>query len=211
MKKIILSIVFIFCAKAYAQTPIINLTESEFPFIAGAYYKDLNNYLNPYIGTWEYNNGSGFIFTLKLRKVEMNLSGHVYEDMIVGEYRIVKNGVEIINTLNDFNTVYSDERNHNVDGNTINEGKIGVTRCPECSDTEKWITLILSDDLQGIAYDLATRPIDIAGQEVLRIYVSTDGLTFTTDTGNFLQDLKNRIVAPGEHNLPTGYLNLVKQ
>lgn len=65
----------------------------------GVYYKDLNNVFDNFVGTYEYS-GSDFYFKIVLkRKNHSNVSNYYWEDIIVGGYQYIKNGVEI-NYLN---------------------------------------------------------------------------------------------------------------
>ena len=104
---IILLILSAICCKA--QSPIINITDDNGNQIAGSYYKDLDNLLNVYEGTYLYTNGTT---TLKivLQKKTMSFDGHHYEDLIIGEYQYIKNGVEIINTLPRLNQMIPNKR-----------------------------------------------------------------------------------------------------
>lgn len=104
---------------SYSQ--IINI-ENMGKSISGAYYKDINNLLDPYVGTWLYSNGADTL-KIKLRKVTMTPSiNNSYKDLIVGEYQYVANGVEKINTLNNFNTDYPMQYAHNISGNNFEVG-----------------------------------------------------------------------------------------
>ena len=72
----------------------------------GDYIKDTENKLDQYVGTWEYNDGSGNIFTLKLQRVNQflnDLGGNRYSfsDEIIISYKLIKNNILIINKLND--------------------------------------------------------------------------------------------------------------
>ncbi|MFL9843882.1 DUF6705 family protein [Flavobacterium rhizosphaerae] len=53
MKKILLYTLFISSLAGYAQSPVLSLYEDR-KNTEGAYYKDLDNDLNYYVGTWEY-------------------------------------------------------------------------------------------------------------------------------------------------------------
>ena len=93
--------------------PLIGSSENRY------YYKDLNNHLNVFQGTWVYTNGNTS-FTIVLQK---KLMGHIsiptfnisyYTDAIIGEYKYIENGVEKINTLQNLFNNYSDPFDYNI-------------------------------------------------------------------------------------------------
>nr|WP_033959641.1 DUF6705 family protein [Psychroserpens jangbogonensis] len=49
-------IVTVFACKA--QTPVVSLDTYYQDTVEGAYFKDLNNELNKFVGTWVYNDGN---------------------------------------------------------------------------------------------------------------------------------------------------------
>jgi hypothetical protein len=96
-----------------AQSPIISVQEGDYS-IVGAYYKDIDNLLPKFVGTWKYTNGNES-FTIKLKKLTSYyeaLEGY-YIDALVGEYRYVNtNGIEHVNTLSNLLTdIYPYENN----------------------------------------------------------------------------------------------------
>lgn len=106
MKKIIFKISFIigvtFIMMAKSQTVIIlgqknpNLPEN---FLSSGqyYYKDINNYLDQFIGTWEYVNGNQkfqIILTqfVKYHDINPNINLNIYKDGIGIQYKKFENG-----------------------------------------------------------------------------------------------------------------------
>ena len=67
--------------------------------VPGTYYQD--NVITKYVGTWKWTSGTEE-FTIILVKKKRDLDDHS-RDVLSGGYRYVKNGVEVINTLNDVN------------------------------------------------------------------------------------------------------------
>ena len=58
-----------------------------------SYYKDINNVLDEFVGTYEYN-GPDFYFKLKLVKRTMkNVGDNTWWDILEGTYLYTKNGV----------------------------------------------------------------------------------------------------------------------
>ena len=114
----------------------------------GTYYKDLNNDLNKFVGTWKWeeNNTS---FTIKLQKIEQYYDGEYYRDMLIGEYKYVNNGNIVVNTLpllNDSNIAGS---YHNISGSRI-LNKFQPLRCEDCTTAERRVKLFFDD--QNMTY-----------------------------------------------------------
>lgn len=115
MKKTILLLRFIFISCIVcAQTPPvlrtlparIKYTDTSFEDESGDYYKDLNNELDKYVGNWVYNNGSGKILTLNIRKQEMFYSSasvggqYYFTDDIIVTYKLEINNEILVDNLN---------------------------------------------------------------------------------------------------------------
>jgi len=102
-----------------AQTPILSINDNSYPEIAGAYYKDTNNHLDQFIGTWMYSNGTtSLTITLQKKPLQHTISGNYdfYEDIIVGEYKYIENGIVKINTLSEI-LFSKDAYKYNITGN----------------------------------------------------------------------------------------------
>ena len=83
------------------------------------YKKDVNNEFGKFTGTWKYENGNTEI-TLKLKKEEhYQLKNYNYEDLLVGEYQYIENGVEKVNTLADFDDTTITGYTHKISGGTF--------------------------------------------------------------------------------------------
>lgn len=109
----------------------------------GDYFKDLNNELNPFIGTWKYTNGSTS-FTITLQKKVMVYDGEYYEDLLIGEYRYVENGVEKVNTLPQLNGILPSGVNSIYGRKVINPDYYNVP-CDDCAPTERRVKLHMRD------------------------------------------------------------------
>ncbi|RSK41773.1 DUF6705 family protein [Mangrovimonas spongiae] len=102
MKNIILTLIILFTLSCKAQSPIVNIASDydSDDIVDGCYLKDVNNSFAPFIGTWQWTNGTDTL-TIVFSKIEMvynNLS-EMYTDQLIGKYKYVENGVEIFNTL----------------------------------------------------------------------------------------------------------------
>jgi hypothetical protein len=118
MKQLFLLIAMIPFWNCKAQSPILPLLSGDSGnIVQGAYYKDLDNVFDKFVGSWKYTNGStSLIITFKKKTIFYNIYDDYYEDILVGEYKYIENGIEIVNTLpnltinysNQFNIIYLD-------------------------------------------------------------------------------------------------------
>jgi len=116
-------IAFLFCVGiCRGQEPVLPILKDPLAIVEGAYYKDFDNELGKFVGTWKYTNGTTS-FTIILQKKAMfyEPDDHYYEDIIVGEYRYVNNGIEIVNTLNNLNVNCLNQYKYNLAGLVITD------------------------------------------------------------------------------------------
>lgn len=112
MKKYLVLLLFGYVC--WAQSPIYPLNKSG-NAQNGAYYKDLNNQLDAFEGTWIYTSGNTSL-TITLQKkfmAHIDISDlNYYTDLIIGEYKYVKEGVTKINTLSQLESNISVYQHH---------------------------------------------------------------------------------------------------
>lgn len=101
-----------------AQSPILPLMDPS--STQGAYYKDLNNELAKFVGTWKYQNANETL-TIVLEKKTMffNVDDNFYEDILVGEYRYNVNGIDKVNTLSNLNNNHINQYLYNIGGSIL--------------------------------------------------------------------------------------------
>lgn len=148
MKNIILTItiglIFYNCK---AQSPILNMeVDTKYDAPNNSYYKDVNNTLNTFEGTWLYSNGNTSLKIILVKKEMYHYQAGTksyYEDLLVGGYQYIKNGVEKINTLSDANNP-SMGRKASIKGNNIfNNCKF--LPIDDCAEGEKNLSLSIKD------------------------------------------------------------------
>ena len=200
MKNLILTTVLLFSINCKAQSPIIDITESEMGLPNGYYIKDINNLLNPFEGTYVYTNGNTSFKIVLVKKV-LQYNSQYYEDLIIGEYQYILNGVQIVNTLPEINTTYLNQRRHNIDGNFIVDKNYRVWKCPECSVTENRLDTLLKDVVSGRFATLIMRRTTEGGQEVMKIKITHISRV----------NLVEGDPEPLEFALPRGEFTLIKQ
>jgi hypothetical protein len=114
MKKIYLTLILgISIYLSNAQTSIKPLNDLDFRDSSGTYYKDIDNEMAPFIGTWLHDDGTTQ-FKVILKKTPQYYNGRYYLDLLVGEYQYVVNGIEKINTLDQIDSAQGFD--HRIDG-----------------------------------------------------------------------------------------------
>jgi len=103
----------------------------------GAYYKDLNNELNKFEGTWVFNDGIKTL-TIVLEKIEQVSIDEDFHDMLIGEYSYIVDGSEIVNTLS------NSDNQSNIAGGYIHK-KTDYPGCIDCSESERRIDMYFND------------------------------------------------------------------
>lgn len=168
MKHILFLFIISFSIIIKSQT-VINITDSETGLPDGYYMKDFNNILDPFQGTYVYNNGN-ISFKITLKKMIKQPVGLNFEDMIIGEYQYIENGIEKINTLSNLNIIYSDQfLKHNIATKyVIKNINSRLWKCPQCNPNEKRLAFILKDKISGRRADFLMRRTVINGQEVMQ-------------------------------------------
>ncbi len=184
--------------------------------VNGAYYKDVNNFRQHFVGTWVYSQGITSL-TIMIQKRD-NLStfdgiNSYSQDLLVGEYRYVENGIEKINTLpninNNYGSTYRDNKKHNLFGWMRLRRSTSFPRCNECEPNERRIEFSYNEpnyDGMGVANaHLVVRPYVENGIEKIKVwFYTTNNVLFTDGQGNSTQN-------PEPFKLPFGEYILIKQ
>lgn len=211
MKRIALIVsVFVGSLYMYSQSPVKSLYDDK-KELQGAYYKDLYNDLNRFVGTWIFVNGNTSL-TIVLQKKNMQFSNDgvlgYYEDVLIGEYQYIENGIEKINTLSNLSINHTNYYKYNIAGNIISKPISGVEEnlCYNCGPNEIKVLLSFSDperDILGYEPEMIFHHYIENGVEKLR-------LNFRTISGpaTGLNGEENQFY---EYNIPFGIYILVKQ
>jgi hypothetical protein len=170
--------IVLFCfyySNCYSQSPIYDISEPKAGFIGvrGAYYKDTNNLLNGYDGTYLYNNGNTSLKLVLQKKVMSSMNNFYYEDLVIGEYQYIKDGIEKVNTLDKLAVDYTDQSKHNIDGNQILIGtKLG---CYDCTSTERRLRLGFLDGVSRNIGEIEVRKTVVNGRDGIRVKIWWNG------------------------------------
>lgn len=200
MKNILnLLVLIVLTTSCKAQTQILNISDKGWNTINGAYYKDTNSLLDPFVGTYIYTDGTTSLKIVLQKKIMSSMNNYYYEDLIVGEYQYIKDGAEVVNTLSRLEINRNDGTNYSIHGNNIITNSSGI--CPECAPNEKAISLGFVDDLtNNFTESFLIRRVIESGQPAIRIIIlwATSG------------HLKGTPSLPQPY-IPGGYYTLIKQ
>ncbi|MCK7590505.1 hypothetical protein M0G43_07975 [Subsaxibacter sp. CAU 1640] len=134
-----------------------------------AYYKDINNDLNGFEGTWLYTSGNTSLKIVLVKSV-MFYNGDYYEDLMVGGYQYVENGVEKINTLSDANNLnigYSGS----IWGNSIHNNCFYIP-VDDCVLGEKRLILAIFDPVtNNHSGNIILHKRTVSGQQALKAMI----------------------------------------
>ena len=162
---LITALLFINCKAQYTSIQSLEGRSSrEF----GVYYKDLNNFLNTFEGMYRYTNGATSFEIILQKKILSSANAYYYDDMLIGGYRYVENGVEKVNVLNDLNNNYPNGSQYKIYGNGIRTGK---RLCPECEPNEKWLYGTIVDPVSHSVDNLYIRKTVVNGEPAIKIFI----------------------------------------
>jgi len=149
MKNILnlLVLFIVFSCKAQTIIPIAG-GNNPLKYKSGTYNKDVDNDLDKFVGIWKFQQGNTSLEIIFKKIVHSYYSiGGYYEDLLIGEYRYVANGTEIVNTLERINQQLGENEINNIEGNLIiNRGYF--PQCSECSINEKRVKLHIADPIR---------------------------------------------------------------
>jgi len=166
MKKIKITIILLLLTVAInAQSPIIDIEEYSFRnSVENAYYKDIHNYFDPFMGTWLYTNGSES-FKIVLTKELMLYTGKFYTDYITGEYHYTDGGSIDVNTLSN-----TDPYKHGIHGSFLINNN-GRPVCNDCVPGEKRLLLTISDRERHLGGSFILQLITVNGQPAIKGFI----------------------------------------
>jgi hypothetical protein len=159
------AVFFILFNSCVAQSPVLDIRDnSGFESVRGAYYKDTKNVLNGYDGTYLYTNGNTS-FKIKLQKnVMTSMNGAYYQDIVVGEYQLIENGVEKVNTLNQLTPT---SNLNNIRGTRVLTGtKLG---CSDCRPDEKRLRLGFIEATSPHIGEIDIRKTTVGGKDAILV------------------------------------------
>ena len=213
LKKIICIISILIVSICKSQS-IVPLYGSGHAGENGYYYKDLDNFLNQYEGTWLYTFGNTSLKIVLVKKVKMpftSITGTYYRDVLVGEYEYYENGVLKINTLSNLNVNHNKFYSYNLSGkNRIN--KEIYPKCIDCAVNEYRIKLEYSEpaykDYQGFDSYMLIRTVTENGVAKLKLSFIEGNMRGFKIPNNNIDDI---IEITATYKIPFGEYVLIKQ
>ena len=133
-------LIFLLLYSALTQAQDVNIEGWDGEYTSGVYYKDINNHLNQFEGTYKYTEGNTEL-TMVFKKIVKYNNGVYYEDLLIGEVKFVKDGLILFNNLSKINTVYPNQFSHHIVGNTIIKPTSRPV-CVGCTANQKRVDLI---------------------------------------------------------------------
>ncbi len=124
-------IIVLLSIKCSSQT--VNIKDKDGTRTNGAYYKDVDNELNQFEGTYQLitNNGNDEL-TIVFKKFTNQYNTKFYQDVLAGEIRFKKNGVTYFDNLNKLNLNLPNKYLHDICGNSLIENDTRPV-CEDCS------------------------------------------------------------------------------
>lgn len=177
-----------------AQSPIIDIEElSLFDYIENAYYKDINNFMDPFVGTWVYTSGTTSFKIVLEKKIMLN-AGKIYTDYVTGEYQYIENGIEKANTLSNTNIL-----NTGIDGRSL----VKSTSKPPCSDclpSQRRLLVSLNDLVNDRSASVTLKLTTVNGIPALEAFIYGDGWYYHVDDN-----------PPNPISIPLGIFTFIQQ
>lgn len=137
MKNIFIIIVLLLSITCCSQTFPLYLAHSQ---EVGKYYKDIDNDLNKFQGTWRYQNGTTSLTIVLRKKTQvLNPFRNFTSDMLIGEYSYIHNGIQQANTIDLMESNSSTYGDSNIYGTTLG-------RCDECPTGGKNLIFLFFND-----------------------------------------------------------------
>lgn len=201
MKKILLIFsIFLITISCKAQTQTIipmNSYYNEIP--EGSYFKDTENFLDSFVGTWKYQNGNEQFVIILNKKLKHDYEGR-FKDILYGEYKYVNlTGNTVVNTLNKINQPM-DESDHMISGATFIDNTMYV-KCNDCNLGEWRIMSFFEDpDRKNLSINIIFRFIN---SSTIKIKIYRSGPAIILD--------QSQIDQPDKPQVPLGEYIMTKQ
>ena len=109
-----------------------------------------------------------------------NVNDIFYEDILIGGYQYIEDGVEKVNTLSKLSIPHVNGWFYPINGNTIMTGKM---RCPSCASDEKWLAVMIVDPIGDSVNELLIRKTLIGGQEAIRVFIYFSPFHYAVEEG----------------------------
>lgn len=165
MKTKYLTLLFLtFLFNLYSCQTIVDLKYKKGERTPNTYYKDIDNRLDTFEGTWIYDNGTDYIKIVLIKKIKVSV-GDYFEDILIGEFQYKHNGIEKINTLHNLNATLVNIMLHGIYGNIF-----WTNHSPFDQYTTDNYRLRTSIDENDCISKMDIRTLILNGQSTIQIY-----------------------------------------
>ncbi len=154
------------------KAQIVNVRDFAGNVSEGLYVRDTDNLLNDFTGTYLFTNGSTslkIVFQKKVANPTRYDNHNFTEDLLIGEYQYIENGIEKSNTLMNLGINMLDANSHSISGNTILQGN--VFNCEDCGPDEIRLQIGVYDGYAGATAQMTLRKKIVSGQPALEVIV----------------------------------------
>ncbi len=160
----------VFSSNTYSQTYPLYNTPYDALTVTDAYYKDMDNDLDRYIGTWRINLNSNSFFEITFIKSFYNsLKQKMKYDTLIGEVKFVENNTLRYDTTSNVTNIYA---NHAIMAWGIFDTVFGMYQfeCPLCLSNEKYIQGYFEDPIRNLLPgDISMKHFTENGVEKIKI------------------------------------------
>lgn len=164
------------------------------------YFKDIDNEMDKFVGTWQYDDGNSTLRIVLQKKSTVSYKAF-FEDLLVGEYHYISNGITIVNTLPLLNNSSLPIEAHNIFGRRIVPNNAQPI-CTDCSNSDRRFKLYFFDSERDYL-----RSVRITLQYITNSCPSQMKVTIAAEDGGILP-YEN---APIETRVPYGEYLMTKQ
>jgi hypothetical protein len=163
-------LLLVFSSNTYSQTYPLYNTPYDALTVTDAYYKDMDNDLDRYIGTWRINLNSNSFFEITFIKSFYNsLKQKMKYDTLIGEVKFVENNTLRYDTTSNVTNIYA---NHAIMAWGIFDTVFGMYQfeCPLCLSNEKYIQGYFEDPIRNLLPgDISMKHFTENGVEKIKI------------------------------------------
>ncbi len=148
--QIVLYVAIIICTVSCNAQQIVPIFNEPFKRPIPYYSKDIDGDYNDYEGTWLWQDGNDS-WEITFDKKVWVPDGNSFEDLLIGEYKYIKNGTVLVNSLPIDQNINKYE-DHNIYGGAISTLRRTGPPCPECSTDARFIHASLTDPTRSGIY-----------------------------------------------------------
>jgi hypothetical protein len=167
MKYIFTTIVTLLSLSCASQ--IINIKDKDGTRIDGAYYKDTDNELDQFVGTYQLIGNNGLDeMTIVFKKFSNYYNTKYYQDILVGEIKFKKDGILYFDNLDKINANYQYKHKHDIAGNSLMTNLLRPV-CNDCWPNQFRADLIFFGNNNNCGGNVILQKIIDNGQEKMKV------------------------------------------